>query len=107
MAAAGSTALDMLSRYATVTKPAALPPGSSAAKAKASSEEFEAVFLSSMFNEMFSSLKGEGPMGSSGGAGVWRSFLADEFGKNFAKAGGIGIGAEVYKTLLSLQEAKR
>ncbi|MCC7345859.1 MAG: rod-binding protein [Variibacter sp.] len=82
-------------------------PGSPAAKAKAASEEFEAVFLSTMFNEMFAGLKGDGPLGGSGAGGVWRSFLTDEYAKSFAKSGGIGIGAEVYKTLLSLQETKR
>src|ERR1700709_2401259 len=99
MPAIASTALDTLSRYATAGKPT-LASGSSPAKAKASSEEFEAVFLASMFNEMFAGLQGDGPMGGTGGAGVWRSFLAGEYGKSFAKSGGIGIGAEVYKTLL-------
>lgn len=75
------------------------------AKARASATDFEAVFLSSMFNQMFAGLDGEGPLGGSGGAGVWRSFLSDEYSKTFAKAGGIGIADHVYRSLIAQQEA--
>jgi Rod binding domain-containing protein len=74
------------------------------AKAKAASQNFEAVFLNSMFQEMFAGLKGEGPLGGSGATGVWRSFLTDEYAKSFAKAGGIGIANQVYSSLLKQQE---
>ena len=60
-------------------------------KARASAQDFEAVFLNSMFQQMFTGLQGEGPFGGSGATGVWRSFLTDEYSKSFAKAGGIGI----------------
>ena len=76
------------------------------AKAKASSEDFEAVFLNNMFQQMFTATEGEGPMGGSGATGVWRSFLTDEYAKNFAKAGGIGIAGAVYDTLLAQQEIR-
>ncbi|HZL32304.1 MAG TPA: flagellar assembly peptidoglycan hydrolase FlgJ [Pseudolabrys sp.] len=77
----------------------------SKAKAKAASQDFEAVFLNSMFQQMFTSLQGEGPFGGSGATGVWRSFLTDEYSKSFAKAGGIGIANQVYSSLLQQQEA--
>jgi Rod binding domain-containing protein len=35
---------------------------------------------------------------------VWRSLLTDEYAKNIAKAGGIGIADHVYKTLIAHQE---
>ena len=60
-------------------------------KVKASSQDFEAVFLNSMFSQMTSSLKGDGPFGDTTGTGVWRSMLTEEYSKSFAKAGGIGI----------------
>ncbi|MEX0753164.1 MAG: flagellar assembly peptidoglycan hydrolase FlgJ [Xanthobacteraceae bacterium] len=75
------------------------------AKAKAAAEDFEAVFLNSMFNQMFTAIDGEGPFGTDGGTGVWRSFLAEEYAKSFAKNGGIGIASHVYDTLLAQQEA--
>ncbi|HEX2216575.1 MAG TPA: rod-binding protein [Xanthobacteraceae bacterium] len=105
-AAASSTAPAALSRYSTLSAVgAARSPHPAAAKAKAAAEEFETVYLTTVFNEMFSELKGDGPFGSAGSAGVWRSFLAEEYAKSFAQAGGIGIGAEVYRTLLGVQEA--
>jgi flagellar protein FlgJ len=75
-------------------------------KAKASAKDFEAVFLNSMFSQMTSGIKGEGPFGDTTGTGVWRSMLTDEYSKSFAKAGGIGISSEVYRTLI-LQQANR
>jgi flagellar protein FlgJ len=74
-------------------------------KAKAAAENFEAVFLNSMFQSMFAGVDGEGPVGGSGATGVWRSFLTDAYAKSFAKAGGIGIAHQVYRTLMAQQEA--
>ena len=76
-----------------------------AAKARASAQDFEAVFLNSMFSQMFTHVN-EGPFNGGQAASTWRSFLTDEYARNFAKAGGIGIADSVYKELMSLQEAK-
>ena len=73
-------------------------------RAKAASRNFEAVFLNSMFQEMFTDIGGEGPFGGAGATGVWRSFLTDTYAKTFAKAGGIGIASQVYQSLLAHQE---
>jgi len=81
----------------------ARPMGSAQARARASASDFEAVFLNSMFNQMFTGIDGDGPFGGSGGAGVWRSFLSDEYAKSFAKAGGIGIADQVYRALIERQ----
>lgn len=78
----------------------------SKAKAKSAAQDFEAVFLNSMFQQMFTGMDGEGPFGGSGPAGTWRSFLTDEYAKSFAKAGGIGIADQVYSALLTQQEAR-
>lgn len=74
------------------------------AKARASAQDFEAVFLNSMFQQMFTGVQGDGPFGGSGATGVWRSFLTDEYSKSFAKAGGIGIADQVYRSLMAQQE---
>ena len=76
-----------------------------AAKARASAQDFEAVFLNSMFSQMFTHVN-EGPFNGGQAASTWRSFLTDEYARNFAKAGGIGIADSVYKELMSLQEGK-
>ena len=98
----GITALDALNGASKAPKLAGLAQ----AKAKAVSQDFEAVFLNSMFQQMFTGVSGEGPFGGSGATGVWRSFLTDEYAKTFAKRGGIGVADEVYRTLLAQQEAR-
>ena len=75
-------------------------------KAKGAAQDFESVFLNSMFSQMTSGIKGEGPFGDTPGTGVWRSMLTDEYSKSFAKAGGVGISNDVYRTLI-LQQANR
>jgi flagellar protein FlgJ len=80
------------------------PSPDAKAKARANAVDFEAMFLSTMFNNMFTSIEGEGPFGGSGAGGVWRSFLSDEYAKSFAKAGGVGIADHVYRSLIAQQE---
>jgi Rod binding domain-containing protein len=77
------------------------------AKARAAAQDFEGVFLNSMFQHMFTGLDGDGPFGGNGATGVWRSLLTDEYAKSFAKAGGIGIADQVYRTLIAQQEARQ
>ena len=96
----GLTALDALNGSTSKLPKLA---GLAQAKAKATSQDFEAVFLNSMFQQMFTGVSGEGPLGGSGGAGVWRSFLTDEYSKSFAKAGGIGLSDTIYRELIARQ----
>jgi peptidoglycan hydrolase FlgJ len=69
-------------------------------KTKDKAQDFEAVFLNSMFSEMTAGLKGEGPFGDTTGTGVWRSMLTDQYARSFAKAGGVGIANDVFRTLI-------
>jgi len=73
-------------------------------KARAAAQEFEAVFLNAMFQQMFTGV-GEGPFSGGPAAQIWRSFLTDEYAKSFAKVGGIGLADHLYRTLLDQQEA--
>jgi flagellar protein FlgJ len=75
-------------------------------KAKEAAQNFEANFLSSMFQDMFTGIDGDGPFGGSGSLKIWRSFMTDQMAKSFAKAGGIGIAPMVYDTLLKEQGLK-
>jgi flagellar protein FlgJ len=76
------------------------------AKASAAAQDFEAVFLQSMFSQMFTGVDGDGPFGGSQGVGVWRSFLTQEYAKSFAQKGGIGIADHVYRSLMAQQEMR-
>ena len=103
LTAPGANALDALA--ANAATPGRLSAATHA-KARAAAQDFEAVFLNSMFQQMFTGIEGEGPFGGNGSAGVWRSFLTDEYAKSFAKAGGIGIADHVYRALIAQQEAR-
>lgn len=75
------------------------------AKAKTQAQNFEGMFLNSMFSEMTNGIKGEGPFGNTTGTGIWRSMQIEQYSKSFAKAGGVGIAKNVYRTLI-MQQAK-
>jgi peptidoglycan hydrolase FlgJ len=62
------------------------------------------MFLNSMFSQMTSGLKGEGPFGDTVGTGVWRSMLTEQYSQTIAKSGGVGIASDVFRTLI-LQQA--
>ena len=76
------------------------------AKAQSTATDFEAMFLNTMFSQMTSGLKGDGPFGETKGTAVWRSMQIEQYSKAFARAGGVGIANEVYRTLI-MQQAKR
>ncbi|MGD9920608.1 MAG: flagellar assembly peptidoglycan hydrolase FlgJ [Pseudorhodoplanes sp.] len=94
------------SAYAALTAQQQLAGAKSAstAKARQASEDFEAVYLNTMFSQMFTAIDGDGPFGGGKALGVWRSFLTDAYAKSFAKSGGIGIASDVYRTLMAQQE---
>jgi Rod binding domain-containing protein len=75
-------------------------------KAKTTAQDFEAMFLNTMFAQMTTGIKGDGPFGDSTGTGAWRSMLTEQYARNFAKSGGVGISSDVYRTLI-LQQAAR
>ena len=83
LGAAANAALAGIAKSAANAKPAD--------RTKSAAQDFEAVFLNTLFQQMFSNI-GKGPFGGGSAAGVWRSLLTDEYAKSFAKAGGIGTG---------------
>ena len=104
MPAPGPRPLDVLTNSMFAAK---IPGPGKEAKARGAAQDFEAVFLNSMFQHMFTGIDGDGPFGGSGAIGVWRSMLTDEYAKSLAKAGGIGIADQVYRTLMAQQETQR
>jgi len=75
-------------------------------RAHKAAQDFEAVFLNSMFQHMFTGIDGEGPFGGKGATGMWRSVLTDQYAKSVAKAGGVGIADQVYRSLIAHQETR-
>lgn len=70
-------------------------------------ESFEAMFISQMFNHMFSGIKTDGMFGGGHSEGIFRSMQAEEYAKATAKAGGIGVADAVYRELLKFQELQQ
>ena len=54
-------------------------------KAKAASEQFEAMFLNSTLQQMFTKMDGDRPFGGSGALKVSRSFLTDQYARPLSR----------------------
>jgi peptidoglycan hydrolase FlgJ len=74
-------------------------------KIKDTANDFEAMFVNNMFQQMFAHV-GDGPFSGGPGAKIWQSFLTDEYSKSFVKKGGIGLAAQVQRELLAQQEVR-
>src|SRR3981081_4931410 len=91
-----------LSPIPTPTLDAVIGSGLAATRAKTSpnaklhqqAQNFEVAFVNSMFQHMFTGIGKDGPLGNSTGVSAWRSFLTEEYAKNFVKAGGGGMPAQ-------------
>ena len=104
MTAAVSRHFDAVLNMA-MTQSQSAPTSAAAKKTRGNAQEFEAMFLNSMFQHMMTGVEGDGPFGGSTGIGVWRSFLTNEFAKSIAKKGGIGLADQVYGQLIAQQAA--
>jgi len=74
--------------------------------AKKAGEDFEAFFLSQSFENMFAGIEADPVFGGGNGESVYRSLLVQEYSKVAAKSGSTGIGADVTREILRLQEAQ-
>ena len=74
-------------------------------KAEESAQDFEAFFLSRMLESMYEGVSTDGFFGGGQAEKVYRSLLLDEYGKEMAKVGGIGVKDYVMQAILEMQEA--
>jgi Rod binding domain-containing protein len=72
--------------------------------AKKSAQDFESFFASQMLSEMFAGVKTDSMFGGGNGEDMFRSLLLDQYGKEIAKHGGLGIADSVMRTLTQHQE---
>ena len=70
----------------------------------AAARDFEAVFISQMFEQMFEGVSTDGPMGGGSGERIFRSLMIQEIGRQMAGQGGMGLADNVKRELLALQE---
>lgn len=101
----GATPLD---RFGTLRQDAAPAIDTkSQAKAKAAAQDFEAFFVTHSFEDMFADMSSDPLFGGGEGEQMFKSLLLQEYGKQVAKAGGIGVSDMVQKQLLQLQETPK
>jgi peptidoglycan hydrolase FlgJ len=88
--------------------PISAPTATGDAKvAKKVAQDFESVFISQMLGQMFEGIPTDGPFGGGQGEAMFRSLMLDEYGKQIAAQGGIGIADAVTKELLKHQEVQQ
>ncbi|HYM02772.1 MAG TPA: rod-binding protein [Stellaceae bacterium] len=99
-----ATPLPPSSPAATPAAPASA--NASAAAAHKTGEDFEAFFLSQVFENMFSGVNADPMFGGGQGETVYRSLLLQEYSKVAARSGGVGIADAVQREILRAQETK-
>ena len=75
------------------------------ARIRHTAQDFEASFLSSMFQTMFEGTEQPAPFGGGQSETAWRSFLTDAMSRQVVRAGGIGLADSVAREMLRLQAA--
>lgn len=81
-------------------------PGMDLTHARETAQDFEAFFLGQMLQPMFAEMDTDGPFGGGQAEKMWRSLQVDEFGKAFARAGGVGIADMVMNEIIKMQEVR-
>jgi flagellar protein FlgJ len=81
-------------------------PTTDPAQARKTAEDFEAFFLSQVFENMFAGVNTDPMFGGGNGETVYRSLLLQEYSKVAAKSGGVGIADAVQREMLRAQETK-
>ena len=85
---------------------AAQPPSAGAAAAHQTGEDFEAFFLSQVFEHMFNGVGNDALFGGGQSETIYRSLLLQQYSKVAAKSGGVGLADAVQREILSAQEVK-
>lgn len=75
-------------------------------KIDAASQQFEAVFATEMMKPMFEGIKTDGMFGGGQAEDVFRSILLQEYGKQMAQAGQLGIASTVKAEMIKMQESR-
>lgn len=73
-------------------------------KTREAVQDFEAFFISQMFEQMYSTVPVNETFGGGNAEKIFRSMLIDEYGKMTAKSGGIGLTDQIMAQLLQQQQ---
>lgn len=67
-------------------------------------QEFEAVFLSQMLSQMWQGVGADDTFGGGEAENTWRGMMVEEYGKQIARAGGMGLADQVMAEMIRMQE---
>lgn len=76
------------------------------AAARKTAQDFEAFFIGQTMESMFAGIETDGPFGGGNAEKMFRSVMFEQYGKDMARNGGIGIADQVYAEILKTQEVK-
>jgi flagellar protein FlgJ len=77
------------------------------AKIAKSAHDFEAMAIGQLLQPMFDTVDtAHGEFGGGAGEEAWKPMLVQEFAKQIANHGGLGLAKPVYDAMLRMQEAK-
>jgi peptidoglycan hydrolase FlgJ len=97
-------------------KPAAAPPSAALPAAPAidrnsptykAAQDFEAVFLGQMVDQMYTGLDAKGPFGGGFAEQTYRSLFTQEIGRQMSAGGGVGLAEAVYAEMVKLQGGEK
>ncbi|MGE5537908.1 MAG: rod-binding protein [Gemmatimonas sp.] len=104
------TPLSLHDPLATLASPTAAEPRAGKpvndAAARKTANEFESYFLSQFVDRMFKGIPKDALSGNGGGEEIFRSMLAQEYGKSLTGRGGLGIADQVYHEIIKTQEVR-
>jgi flagellar protein FlgJ len=98
--------LDATSAYSDAKKAPNVASAKTEAQARKAAQDFEAFFIGQTMEAMFAGIETDGPFDGGNAEKMFRSVLMDQYGKDMAKNGGIGIANQVYAEILKTQEVK-
>ena len=74
------------------------------AKIADTAEDFEAFFISRMMESMYEGVSTEGMFGGGNAERMYRSLLLNEYGKQMAKTGTVGVKDDIMRSIIEMQE---
>jgi len=75
-------------------------------KVREAAEKFESFFIGQMMEHMKAGLETDPLFGGGPGEDMWKSMLNQEYGKEIAKTGRLGITEQVMQGMLKMQEQR-
>jgi peptidoglycan hydrolase FlgJ len=88
---------------ATVSRP---PPSADRAAIAKSAHDFEAMAIGQLLQPMFDTVTPtKGGFGGGPGEEAWKPMLVQEFAKQIAAHGGLGLAKPVYDAMIRMQKA--